>query len=398
MVAIIEGRKVYDVTDGLKAERTKEEYGRAFKAFLKHMGAQSSGLLQLDSRKIEEIIADYLLSLKQRGLKHSSINNAKAAILHFFVINRVQLNSKWIGAFIEPDESHHEDRAYTDAEVQKLLAACSDERFKVVILLLASTGMRKGAIPELRIGDLTKVNLSGIETYKIQVYSKSAKYRHYCFATPELTKNIDLYLDYRKRFGEVLSPEAPLIRDQFDIFDSRAAKRPRSLSVNTFDKAMRRLAAKAGIGETTRGECQIYNGFRKRVLSILIRSKVDYSSREYLLGHRHSRGLEVHYDRTTEEERFIEWSKSIDFLTVDPTQRLQRQVAELAGDHSQRIMQLETQMQKYQETCIINDRIAKHMGLSKEEFGDVLIRRHKRYHPEDKDKDLKASFPSDFEY
>jgi integrase/predicted HTH domain antitoxin len=399
MVSVVEGRKIYDVTDGLKAERTKEEYGRAFNVFLKYTGMQEKLLqiLQLQPNKIEEIIADYLLSLKQRGLKHSSIINAKAAILHFFVINRVQLNSKWIGAFIEPDESHHEDRAYTDAEVQKLLAA-SDERFKVIILLLASTGMRKGAIPELRIGDLSAMNIAGISTYRFWIYNRSAKDRYYCFATPELKTQIDRYLDYRKRFGEILTPEAPLIRDQFDIYDPRAAKKPKPLSVNTFDKAMRRLVAKAGIGQSTRGECQLYNAFRKRVLSILIRSKADYSTREYILGHRHSRGLEVHYDRTTEEERFIEWSKAIDLLTVDPTQRLEKKVQQLEGEQSKRITQLEAQMRKYQETFIINDRIAKHMGLSKEEFGDVLIRRHKRYHPEDKDKDLKASFPSDFEY
>jgi integrase len=342
------GRKVYDVTDGLKSDRTKEEYGRAFNAFLKNKfeGQTSFQLLQVKPKQMEEIIADYLLSLKQRGLKHSSINNAKSAILHFFVINRVQLNNRWISKFIEPDEDHKEDRAYTDTEVEKLLAA-SDERFKVVILLMASTGMRKGAIPDLRILDLTKLFLSGIETYKIQVYARSAKDRYYCFATPELTKAVDAYLDYRERFGEITSPDAPLIREQFDTYDPRAAHKPRFMSINTFDKAIRRLIVKAGL--QTIGEVSRTNGFRKRVISIMIKARVAYETREYLVGHKHSRGLDFNYDRTTEEERFIEWSKAINLLTVDPTQRLQRENEDLRSSQAQQIAILKTQLYEYKE-------------------------------------------------
>jgi integrase len=357
MVSVVEGRTVYDVTDGLKAEQTKEEYRRIFRAFLRYRNVNSSSqppphlllsLLQLDPLRIEEIIADYLLSLKQRGLRQSSLRSAKAAITHFFVINRVQLNHKWISSFVPPEEAHRDDRAYTDEEVRKLLAACSDERWKVVVLLLSATGMRKGAIPELRIGDITKINLSGIETYKIWVYNRSAKDRYYCFAIPELAKAINSYLDYRKRFGEVLSPEAPLIREQFDTYDPRTAKRPRSLSVTSFDKAMRRLVSKAGL-DYTKGQCQIYNAFRKRVITIMIKAKVDYDTREYLVAHKHSRGLNVNYDRSTEEDRFLEWSKAIDLLTIDQTQRLEKENQDLKYTTAEEIAKLKTELREHKE-------------------------------------------------
>jgi integrase len=361
MVSVVEGRTVYDVADGLKAEQTKEEYTRIFRAFLRYRKNESNSnssphqhslsLLQLDPKEIEDIISDYLLSLKQRGLGHSSLRSAKAAIIHFFVINRVQLNHKWISSFVPPNESvHTNDRAYTEEEVRKLLAACSDDRWKVVVLLLAATGMRKGAIPELRIGDLSAINVTvtGISTYKIWVYNRSANDRYYCFATPELKAQIDAYLDYRKRFGEIISPEAPLIREQFDTYDPRTAKQPRPLSVTSFDKAMRRLVSKAGL-DYTKGQCQIYNAFRKRVITIMIKAKVDYDTREYLIGHKHSRGLDVNYDRSTEEERFLEWSKSIDFLTVDPTERLQKEYQELKSEQAQDIATLKAQVQSYKE-------------------------------------------------
>jgi hypothetical protein len=50
-------------------------------------------LLKQDPQDIEELIIEYLTEylLKQRHLKYSSITLHKAAILHFFIINRITL-------------------------------------------------------------------------------------------------------------------------------------------------------------------------------------------------------------------------------------------------------------------------------------------------------------------
>lgn len=45
------------------------------------------------------------------------------------------------------------DRAYTHEEIGKMLEI-ADERMRAVILLLASTGMRIGAIPTLKLKNL----------------------------------------------------------------------------------------------------------------------------------------------------------------------------------------------------------------------------------------------------
>ena len=51
---------------------------------------------------------------------------------------------------------------------------------------------------------------------------------------------------------------------------------------------------------------------------------LDYEVREYLSGHRHSRGLDTSYDRLTPNERLQEWSKAINFLTIDESLYLQK--------------------------------------------------------------------------
>jgi integrase len=74
---------------------------------------------------------------------------------HFYDINDILLNWKKINAFLGQNNKVVNDRAYTKQEIALLLEK-ANERMKVLILLLASTEMRIGAIPALRIRNLKK--------------------------------------------------------------------------------------------------------------------------------------------------------------------------------------------------------------------------------------------------
>ena len=67
---------------------------------------------------------------------------------------------------------------------------------------------------------------------------------------------------------------------------------------------------------------------------------LDFNDSEYLVGHKHSRGLDIHYDGTTEEDRLPEYVKAIPFLTIDPTQRLKQENAELRKTQSDYLAEL----------------------------------------------------------
>ena len=62
--------------------------------------------------------------------------------------------------------------------------------------MLASTGMRIGALQSIRISDLERID----NLYKITVYSGDRE-EYFTFTTPECTKEIDNYLEYRTRKG-----------------------------------------------------------------------------------------------------------------------------------------------------------------------------------------------------
>jgi integrase len=73
---------------------------------------------------------------------------------------------------------------------------------KVVILLLASTGIRIGALPALRLRNLERIN---DDYYKLTVY-ETYNQEYITLCTPECTKAIDNYLDMRLAYGEIRSP------------------------------------------------------------------------------------------------------------------------------------------------------------------------------------------------
>ena len=76
------------------------------------------------------------------------------------------------------NETNGRDSAYTHEEIQKILDFC-DQRVKTIFLILASTGLRSGALPSLKLQDLTRLD----EVYKIIAYSgNKEEYFTFCYS------------------------------------------------------------------------------------------------------------------------------------------------------------------------------------------------------------------------
>jgi hypothetical protein len=67
------------------------------------------------------------------------------------------------------------------------------------------------------------------------------------FCTPECAKAIDDYLDYRRRCGEKLTPESPLIREQFDRSDPFRSVRARHVAQSTIMNTIKQILLDAGL-------------------------------------------------------------------------------------------------------------------------------------------------------
>lgn len=325
--------------NSIRSEATKKYYQFYFKKYSEFVNGNLLG----DNRIIESQIIDFLVSLKRRGLTYDSTKCYLYAIAHFYTMNDIVLNRKKIIRFIDIDErKKHKNQGYTTNQIQKLLDVC-DERMKAVILLYCSSGIRLGALPALKIGDLVD---TGQGFSRIIVY-QGYKEEYITCCTPECQKVIDSYLQYRVRCGEHLDDNSALIREQFDSLDSFRVRHPKPISLKTITKTLRLKAVQAGIikvnhigtrnGSKYRKDIPLIHGFRKFFNTALMNADVNLRFKELLMGH--SIKLDdVYYDKNSEKSRnklLEEYSKAIDYLTINEENRLRQKVEELTIEKSQ---------------------------------------------------------------
>ena len=238
-------------------------------------------------RLIEKNIIDFILNLRDQGKSCSAIRNYLTPIKSFYKINDIVLNERKILKFLPEQLKVGNDRAYRHEEIGKMLEI-ADERMRAVILLLSSSGIRIGAIPPIRLRDL--------KTNRLTVY-ESFNEEYLTFITPECKKSIDNYLDMRSRYGEKLTDNSFLIREQFDIRDVFQIKKPKQITRDAIRWMITDLAKRCGVRGT---EVPIAHGFRKFFTTQIIQSKINPEIREMLLGH--TIGLTGVYYKPTEEK------------------------------------------------------------------------------------------------
>jgi integrase len=251
------------------------------------------------------------------------------------------LNSHKINKFMPEQIKVKKDRAYTHEEISKVLDV-ADERMKVVILLLASSGIRLGAIPA--------IGLRNLEDNKLTVYENTRE-EYITFITPECKKALDFYLDMRSRYGEKLTDSSYLIREQFDIRDQIAIRSPKQVTHKLIQWKLMSLAEKCGIrkrgsDKSSRQDIMIAHGFRKFFTTQLVNSKINPEIREMLLGHKI--GLTSCYYKPSIDEMYSEYEKGIDNLTINPANRLQRKIETLTIEKS-RLDRIEEKMLKMEQ-------------------------------------------------
>jgi integrase len=329
----LSGQSYTNFVNALRSPITRKVYDNILKRFMEFCNVgHPDELLQKDPRMIQATIIDWITSLRYppRSLSHASLNIHKSAILTFYFMNEITLNSKKIGRYLGERQRQHKDRAYTREEIHQLLEI-SDERMKVVILLFASCGLRPGALPDLKMQHLHYKEEYSV--YRITVYEGHEK-EYFTFCTPECAKAIKSYLEYRQRCGERLTDNSPLIRRQFDRLDIDQVRNPRPLKLRGINMLLDQILYKSGVHKLEprtedhtkdkRKDTARATGFRKFVITNMAEAGVDFEIRESLVGH--SLGLSGHYLRHSEQTTILEYLKAVDSLTINEENRLKRKV------------------------------------------------------------------------
>lgn len=198
--------------ESIDSKYTKQVYRLTLGYFMKFIKIQNyDDIIKIDAATLESYIRDFIIYLKEeRRLAPASIHLYIAALAHFCDMNDVIIRWKKLKKFKPKSRRQQDDKPYTREQIQQLLTNAGP-RERAIILLMSSAGLRRGAIPLLKFGDLTPIHKYNI--YKIRVYSNEVEeYITYC--TPETKKAIDEYLEWRIRLGGANEARHPSIQEK----------------------------------------------------------------------------------------------------------------------------------------------------------------------------------------
>lgn len=308
---------------------------------------RKDGEREIDVETIENWIISYVAYQREQKLSVSIIRTRNAAIKLFYEMNRVR-NIPWkiIGKTLG-ENVKRKDRAYTREEIARLLDK-TDVRGKALILLLASSGMRIGAIPTLRYGHFERIEKYGL--YQITVYeSTTSEYTTFC--TPEAARALDDYLEFRRRYGEKITDKSPIIREQFDRADALkdfgkapAAKALGEYGLTTIvrgvliSSGLREIKSIEGMDKTRiRHSVKQSHGLRKFYDTTATKAGMHPLFIEMTMGH--GIALKGSYFKPTLQDmlegndRMHGYIAAINELTIDETKRQERKIEKLEHEN-----------------------------------------------------------------
>lgn len=213
-------------------------------------------------------------------------------------------------AFPDTREYHHE-------EIKKLLGV-ADPKYRAIILIFASSGMRLEPLTEIRLKDMEY--LENYKIYKIKIY-KGTRQQQICFTTPEA---------------------AAAIKDYFKLnnIDEKGPGYFHHVSPHAVSKQISKLCVKAKMREvaagaipgTTRTSVPAVHGFRRFCITQMAKAGVELEKRKLLTGH--TIGVETSYARYSEDDLLQEYLKAVNLLTISEENRLRIKVEQLTVEKS----------------------------------------------------------------
>jgi integrase len=342
---LVQEEAYFNFVNSINSDATRKNYEYCMSRFLKNCNLDLESLLKLPQQELSNLIIKYLVSQKISSQYKTVI---MATIKHACDMNDVILNWKKIKKFIKSEKTGNEisgkDRGYTHEEIQKILDF-SDQRTKTAFLILCSTGVRIGALGSLKIGDLERID----DLYKFTVYSGD-KEQYITFCTPECAKEIDAYLDFRKRRGENITQDSYLFVRKFSL---KTKVKGKPFKGRALWAILEDCISNSGLREIDhinpfkRKQIPIFHGFRKYYSSQLVEADLKTELRWLLEGH-NLKANDPAYVRISEKRLQEEYEKAIDNLTIDPANRLRKKVKILEVEKS-RLDQLESSLKQLED-------------------------------------------------
>lgn len=357
--ALLKGESFLNFLDGMKAKASRRTYTQALGYYCQFTKLDTDSLIVIakkDTHTAIDQVKSYLRFLKARVEERKDLQPATVALYYyaprlFYEMNDIAMNWTKLQKML-PEQSTLEDRAYTKEEINLLLKH-ADVREKVIILLLATAGLRIGALPDLQLKHLQalyskkKTLLAGLLT---AIYPDTNE-EYFAFITPECYNAIQEYIKYRERNHEKIIEDAPLIRNVIrQGVPTNASRTARQMHVSGLQWAVWRLLVRSGVrklSDRKRYDVKMDQGFRKFFNTMCKKAKVDVTHKEMFMGH--TIGLDDSYYRPEPEDLLPDYMKVVPFITFDDAEVLKVQNLKLSKELNKKEEEQELRLQNLEK-------------------------------------------------
>ncbi len=234
-------------------------YKNYVSCFLNHMQKSPEDLTCQDVR-------EFLLAKKDEGLKATTLNLYNSAIRFFY---RNVLHILWDDITVPRMMTEHKlPTVLTIDEVDRLLDATDDLKYKAMFATMYSSGMRVSEVIHLHYDDVSRTNM--------QIHVRDTKNRMDRY-TILSKRNLDLLTEYWFQKGR---PRGILFPNKFT---------GQYLTVSTLEQVMRRSVSTAGLPQKPTP-----HSLRHSFASHLLEAGVEQRNIQALLGHRDPKSTEVY--------------------------------------------------------------------------------------------------------
>jgi integrase/recombinase XerD len=189
--------------ESLGSKHSVDAYTWYLQKFMKfHVIKTFDDITRLDKKILQQYVELYIIQIKKE-VSPNSISTYANPIKTFLEMNDIDLNWRKIKRLYPTQVKRSGGSAYSTNDVKMMLDSTNELRSKAIIHFLASTGVRIGAINEIRLRHLRDMPLG---CKMITIYENSTE-EYNTFLTPEATTMLNDSLDERKKHGRSMSKE-----------------------------------------------------------------------------------------------------------------------------------------------------------------------------------------------
>jgi site-specific recombinase XerD len=140
------------LSDLEKELRSREYSRRTLSTYLRCVHNFLSAMRKRPSKISAQEIRDYLISLRDKGLRSSTVNLAAAAIQFFYeTVGKMPYHMEPVARMKEPRQL---PKVYSSEDAEKILSAHDNIKHRLVLMFAYGCGLRVSEIVRLRIDDI----------------------------------------------------------------------------------------------------------------------------------------------------------------------------------------------------------------------------------------------------